>query len=196
MPRLFRKSNGMFGKHHSKNTKKKIARTKIGKQRASKTKQKISNGLVKYYSIPAHKQRHSKSMKKLWNNPKMKKFARERRLNQIFPIKDTTIEKILQKELKKRKIKFKKHIKLIGQPDLFIEPNLCIFADGDYYHGNPSLYKSTDHIIGKTFVKDVWKRDKFVTKKLKKQGYKVLRFWGSTIKNNLDFVITQIKNNL
>lgn len=196
MPYLFGKSNGMFGKHHSTKTKEKIAKTKVGKRRPIKTKNKISNGLIKYYSILEHKQKHGISMKKLWNKPKMKRFARERRLNQIFPIKDTLIEKLLQQELKKRKIKFKKHIKLIGQPDLFIAPNLCIFVDGDYYHGNPEIYKSTDHIIGKIFVKDVWKRDKHVTKKLKKDGYMVLRFWGSTIKKDINSVITKIENSL
>ena len=49
---------------------------------------------------------------------------------------------------------------LRAQPDIFIEPNICIFVDGDYWHCNPNDYvykkklfpgfRPNDQITGKT----------------------------------------------
>ena len=51
------------------------------------------------------------------------------RLGRHLPIKDTSIEIALQKALKERGIKFETHKTIFGQPDIFIKPNICIFAD-------------------------------------------------------------------
>lgn len=50
---------------------------------------------------------------------------------------------------------------IVGKPDIFIEPNICIFADGDYWHNTE-----------KSKIRDI-----FVNQELNKQNYKVLRFW-------------------
>ena len=219
MPHLFGKSNGMFGKHHSINTKEKIAKTKIGKQRATKIKRKISNGVKTWFSISKNKKKflndiktrriikphtfkrnkkykkhQSTIMLKRWKEP----IYRKNMINSFnIPSKDTNIEKILQKELKAKNIKFKKHIPIICCiPDIFIEPNICIFADGDHWHGNPIKYKSTDHIIGIKFAKDVWKKDKMQTHNLELLGYKVLRFWESDIKKDIKSIIDQIQTHI
>jgi DNA mismatch endonuclease (patch repair protein) len=215
MPYLFGKSNGMFGKHHSIKTKEKIAKTKIGKQRAIKIKRKISNGVKTWFSISKNKKKFLNDIKsrnhsfaqtplfrkkqsinalKRWKDPIYKK----KMINSFnIPSKDTTIEKILQKELKAKNIKFKKHIPIVCCiPDIFIEPNICIFADGDHWHGNPIKYKSTDHIIGIKFAKDVWKKDKMQTHNLELLGYKVLRFWESDIKKDIKSIIVQIQTHI
>ena len=59
-----------------------------------------------------------------------------------------------------------------------MDPNICIFADGDYWHSDG--------------FPETRKRDKIVNKELKKQGYKVLRFWEHEIKKNVDFCINKI----
>ena len=66
---------------------------------------------------------------------------------------------------------------IIGQPDVFIEPNLCIFADGIYWH---------------TKAKDR-KRDKYVNNELINQGYIVLRFLEGRIRRNIDKVLSTIQ---
>ena len=116
---------------------------------------------------------------------------RNRRATQVFPVKDTKIEKILQRLLKEIKIKFETHrmyvkrgLRILGQPDIFIKPNICIYADGDYWHANPKIYKPNDTIIGKKTAKDIWKKDKQITAKNEKQGYEVLRFWEYDIYNS------------
>jgi DNA mismatch endonuclease, patch repair protein len=92
------------------------------------------------------------------------------RLSQIIPSKDTSIEIKLQKILKKNKILFQKHKSIFGQPDIFIQPNICIFADGCYWHKYP---KGTN-------------RDKKVNEYLKQNGYIVLRFWEHEINNDIE----------
>jgi len=132
-------------------------------------------------------------LKKVLNTPKHKALKRQQRLHQIFPKKDSKPEKILQAELIKRNIQFKKHVPLIGQPDIFIEPNICIFADGDYWHANPAKYKGTDLLIGNTLAKDKWNYDKSINKKLRNQNYNVIRFWEKEIKRDIKSIVDKLE---
>jgi len=123
-----------------------------------------------------------------------KEKIRKARLHQIIPVKDTKPEKYVQKILNDIGIPFEKHKPILGQPDIFIQPNICIFVDGDYWHANPKdfvnkgkLYpgfKKDDRIIGKVHAKDKWARDKSISQRLRKKGYNVLRFWQSELEIN------------
>jgi len=95
----------------------------------------------------------------------------------VTHFKDTLPERLLQELLNKLGIKYRKHEPIIGQPDLFIEPNICIFADGDYWHNRPEAIE----------------RDKLVNKELINKGYKVLRFWENEIRSNIDNCANRIK---
>lgn len=105
---------------------------------------------------------------------------RAARLEQLFPRKDTKIEVVVQNELIKLGITFTKHEPIIGQPDIFVEPNLCIFVDGTYWH---SLEK-------------VKKNDECVHTELKNQGLIVLRFPETMIKNDTSGVLSEILANM
>ena len=102
--------------------------------------------------------------------------SKDARLYQIMPYKDTTIEIKLQQSLNNINIEFEKHKPIFGQPDIFIKPNVCVFADGDYWHG---LEKSK-------------RRDREVNKTLKSHGYTVLRFWERDINNNINKCLKKI----
>jgi len=138
----------------------------------------------------------------VWNKGKTGVYSentldkiRKARLKQIFPIKDTKIEKILQKGLRKKEIRFKKHIPIKGQPDIFIEPNICIFADGDYWHGNPVMFNPNNEITssgGRKKVWEIWQKDEKVNQLLASQGYKILRFWESELNNNPEKCLQEI----
>jgi len=99
------------------------------------------------------------------------------RLKQVFPKKDTDIEVALQEGLRKEGIPFRTHVPLMGQPDIFIEPNLCIFADGDYWHQRPEQIE----------------RDKRVNRYLIDKGYKIMRFWEWEINFLLSSMLEAIK---
>ncbi len=102
-----------------------------------------------------------------------------KRLSRVYPVKDTKIEKALQKGLDDLGIKYEKHIPVCGicQPDIVIpEKRISIFADGNYWHNLPS-YKV---------------RDARQNKVLEENGWKVIRFWEHEINNNLSSCINKI----
>jgi len=122
-----------------------------------------------------------------------KEKLREARLHQIFPKKDTKPERMLQIALSLERIKFRKHEPILGQPDIFIEPNICIFVDGDYSHGNPEKFKPDDKVFG-VLVAEKWARDIKINSKLTMRGYHVIRIWQSEIKKDVGIVAKNIIN--
>ena len=95
--------------------------------------------------------------------------------------KISEIERIVEKQLIKNNIDFiaQKRLLNITQVDFYLpKNNIALYCDGDYWHNLP----------------DYIKRDKRINKKLKENGYKVLRFWEHQInKSNgkcvIDFLI-------
>ena len=139
------------------------------------------------------------------STPEFRESRRVQRSRIKIPNKDTIPEKILQAFCNSEKIKFQTHKWFdLGfqraEVDLFIEPNICILVDGDYIHANPNLIKpdgtmryTPDRVLRKAYknrpektVLDKWMNDDMITKGLKKQNYKVLRFWEYDILNNPD----------
>ena len=140
-----------------------------------------------------------------------RKLILEARLKQK-PMKNTVPEKLMRKMLKDLGIRFEEQIGIkepACQPDFFIQPNILIFTDGDYPHANPNPYlipsrtkkiqpgHSPDEIIYRKPAKNLWARDKKITRGLKARGYTVLRFWQSELetekKKCLQKIIKAIK---
>lgn len=95
--------------------------------------------------------------------------------------KNTSVEKVVFGELRKRKIYFKRHYKKVaGNPDIALpQKKKAIFIDGDFWHGY-GFEKSKKRLPKKYWIKkieDNIKRDKRNRLKLKKEGWKVLRIW-------------------
>lgn len=153
-----------------------------------KTKLKTSLSMKEYYKDPKHREAASLRQTGKMLTTETKQKIKNARLLQIIPFKDTKIEKMVQLELQRRDIKFIKHAPLLGQPDIFIEPNICVFVDGDYWHANPSIYKSNKRMSGKLNIlaKDIWKKDLQINNYLKLKKYKVLRFWETDIIKNIN----------
>ena len=107
-----------------------------------------------------------------WNSEAGRKFAKERRAKQIFPMRDSNIEVKIQNFLKELGIEFFTHqymkeIEHGYQCDILIPSmNLVIECDGDYWHKYP---------IG-------IKMDYIHTKELIEKGFKVLRLWEHEIR--------------
>lgn len=111
------------------------------------------------------------------------KYSKERLLNyqkRKWSYKDTSIELKLQQALKEVNVKFRTHESILGRPDIFIEPNLCIFADGDYWHNLPGRKEYDDNI----------------SHKLRRQGHSVLRFWEHDINQTIKKCIDKIQKHL
>lgn len=76
--------------------------------------------------------------------------------------------------------------------------NKIIEVHGDYWHGNPKLYKPDDIILknstNEILVKDKWKKDELKINHAKKAGYEVLIIWELEIKQCEEKVIKKILN--
>jgi len=69
--------------------------------------------------------------------------------------------------------------------DFYIpEYNLIVEIDGDYWHANPEKYSAND-IIGpsKKTAKTIWENDRLKTQNIINEGYCILRYWASELKN-------------
>jgi len=105
--------------------------------------------------------------------------------------KDTTIEILLRKELWKRGLRYRKNVKdVYGKPDIvFKGKKLAVFADSEFWHGKQLLEgkdipkTNTEFWINK--IKRNIERDKEVNKKLKSEGWTILRFWEKNIRKNV-----------
>lgn len=87
------------------------------------------------------------------------------------------------------------HSKLIGKPDIvFTKKKTAVFIDGCYWHKCSSCFvrpKTRTKWWMKKIEGNV-KRDKEVNKILKKDGWKVLRFWEHEVRRNPDKVSKKI----
>src|SRR3990167_2086670 len=187
------KNNVKFwlGKNRSEETKKKIGLANKGRilgPMTNEIKNKISQTLkgrmpkninnIKGWNRGLEtseevKRKISEMTKRGMSSQEVKERMKQNRLKQIFPHKDTSIEVKLQSWLKEQNIEFEKHYPILGQPDIFIKPNMAIFADGCYWHKCPECGFG-----------ELRQRDKEVTEGLQKQGYTVIRLWEHEINKN------------
>jgi len=116
-------------------------------------------------------------------------------------VKDTDIEIILS-ELVRPFWKIERYRKnvhtLPGKPDIvFLKSKVVIFADGDFWHGkNFKKWESKIPSFWRKKITTNIERDRFQGRVLRKSGYRVLRFYGSKIKNNPEYVRNIVKKSL
>ena len=190
------KNHQFYGKKHSEETREKLRISHIGIKQSKETiekrkkwwtqerletmKSKLKGRLVK-----------DSTKEKIRNTTRseiFRKNARERRKNQILPVKDTKPEIIIQDLLKSKNIEFIKHysVKLskgYHQCDIFIpSKNLIIECDGCYWHGCKKCL--TEIQLNSLIPQKQSKKDIVINKQINNQGYKVLRFWEHEIKDN------------
>ena len=104
---------------------------------------------------------------------------RKARLGQIFPTRDTSIEKLVHKELHKRSIPFTKHY-IFGnwQIDIaFIVQKILVECDGDYWHSLPNRKKRDSDL------------DVFIIKK----GWMIIHLQEHDIKQNVGTCVNKIE---
>lgn len=116
--------------------------------------------------------------------------------------KDTEIELMLRKELWSRGLRYQKNCKsLPGKPDLvFKGAKVAVFCDSEFWHGFD--WENQKKRIGSK--REYWipkierniQRDCEVNELLKKQGYRVIRFWGKEIKTNLSGCADLVENTI
>jgi DNA mismatch endonuclease (patch repair protein) len=125
----------------------------------------------------------SKGTKRAMSQPDVRKKVRAHRLSQVFPAKDTIIERKMQEELRCRGLPFETHKSVLGicQPDIvFPESRIAVFCDGDYWHNREGARA----------------KDMFQTMMLSANGWKVLRFWEHEINADVKECVDKIEEEI
>ena len=108
--------------------------------------------------------------------------------------KDTSIELLLRRALFKRGVRYRKNVKsILGTPDISIKKyKLVVFCDGDFWHGNGYHSVKSHKKFWDEKIKRTRERDLEYTIRLRDEGWIVIRFWESEIRNDLDKCVEQI----
>lgn len=114
-----------------------------------------------------------------------------------IPAKDTEPELLLRKALWHMGLRYRVNVRtLTGKPDIvFTKAKIAVFVDGDYWHGHNWAVRGLDSLEQELAgYSDFWKtkilrnieRDKVVTATLMREGWKVIRIWESSIREDLE----------
>jgi DNA mismatch endonuclease (patch repair protein) len=107
-------------------------------------------------------------------------------------------ESALRRSLHARGLRYQKYRRdLPGNPDIvFPTEKVAVFVDGDYWHCRILVEDGLDALKAtlRTAQRDYWlekfqrrvARDKHVTDVLKADGWRVLRFWESEVKRDIE----------
>lgn len=122
-------------------------------------------------------------------------FSREERsriMSRIRSKGNAATELSFIKIVRKYKITgWRRGSKLFGKPDfVFPRERIAVFIDGDFWHGNPRKFRlplSNLEYWTKKILSNK-RRDRRVNSYLRKHGWKVLRFWQSSLRNEMAVV--------
>lgn len=125
-------------------------------------------------------------------------FSKEKRSEVMSKIrsKNTKLEKIVFRELRKRGVYFQKHYKRApGNPDIALPSRKkAVFIDGDFWHGHD--YENLEKKLSTEFWRDKiagnMERDKRNTSVLEAEGWQVLRVWEHEIKQDTENAVSRI----
>lgn len=186
------------GRYFNDEARRRISVSNTGKTHSLGTRLEISPVQKGKKLTESHKQKLSLVFKGRKFRPETIERVRIARLQQQLPCKGTTIEKILQRKLEESDTELETHKAIVGQPDIFIESNICIFCDGDYRHGNPKSY-SDNHVIKKNQTAlQIRQKDSEVNTILGARGDRAIRFLECDIRKESDRCVRSIldvKNN-
>ena len=105
--------------------------------------------------------------------------------------KDSKAELLLRRTLWALGLRYRKHVRILGRPDIVFGPaRVAVFVDGDFWHGNawrlrglPSLAAMFPHRT-RWWTEKITRntvRDTKVTATLRREGWRVLRYWESDV---------------
>jgi len=114
----------------------------------------------------------------------------------------TAPEILLQKALRKEKIKFRKNYRILsGIPDIaLLDKKVVVFIDGEFWHGYRWRIKKKKIRANRSYwipkIERNIIRDKKNTSELKRNGWIVLRFWQHQINKDLSKCIQEIRSKI
>ncbi len=108
--------------------------------------------------------------------------------------KNTSIAVMFRNALCHRGIRFRKNCKdILGTPDVAIKKyKLAVFCDGDFWHGKEYHGVKSHKKFWDEKIKRNRERDLEYTIRLRDEGWTVIRFWESDIRNDVDGCVNKI----
>lgn len=108
----------------------------------------------------------------------------------------TKVERLVARELRKRKIYFAAHAKsIMGKPDfVFRRKKVVVFIDSDFWHGHPErciMPKSNLEYWTQKIERNRL-RDQKVNEYLANKGWNIIRIWEKDLKDNFQDCFDQI----
>lgn len=122
--------------------------------------------------------------------------AQRRKNMQNIRSKDTLPERLLARELRRRKVYFAKHVKTIpGKPDfVFRRKKVVVFVDSDFWHGHPKrcIMPQSNCSYWQGKIERNKDRDRAVTRDLRAKGWVVIRIWEHNLKKHYSRSISKV----
>ena|SRR3990170_6373470 len=132
----------------------------------------------------------------------MTKLTKEQKRRNMQAVKSSgsKIEHIFASALRKLGYRYRKNDKTVyGKPDfVFKKFKIAVFIDSEFWHGKNWKVKKNEFRSNEAFwqkkIEGNIRRDKQVNRELKKQGWKILRFWGKNIMKNVDSCVKKVED--
>lgn len=111
---------------------------------------------------------------------------------------NTSIDLKMKELLEHSNLKHEMYPKMFGNPDFIIEgQRIAIFCDGDFWHGyNYHEKKKPMKKFWRNKIVTNMSRDKRISRKLRRDGWAVLRFWEHDIRKRPNSCIAKIKRKI
>ncbi len=107
--------------------------------------------------------------------------------------RDTKIEKKMAQLLRKNKMHYRRFPKVFGNPDFVVEKKVLVFCDGDFWHGYQyNRKKKPPKKFWRDKIERNMSRDRKVTRKLRADGWSVVRLWEHDIEKNPGLCLRRI----
>ena len=108
--------------------------------------------------------------------------------------KDTKIEKKIASLLRKNKIRYRRFPKVFGSPDFVVEKKVLVFCDGDFWHGYQyGRKKKPPKKFWRDKIERNMERDRKVSRKLRADGWSVVRLWEHDIEKSPEKCVGKIR---
>ena len=111
--------------------------------------------------------------------------------------RDTGIEKKTAQLLRKNKLHYRRFPKVFGSPDFAVEKKVMVFCDGDFWHGYQyNRKKKPPKKFWRDKIERNMERDRKVTRRLRADGWSVVRLWEHDIEKRPESCIRKIRKSL
>ena|SRR2546428_6667359 len=113
--------------------------------------------------------------------------------------KNTKLDLTMRGILKQSRLSLKTYPKIFGNPDFLVKNKIVVFCDSSFWHGRNwrklkvKLSNGNNSAYWVSHIKKNRKRDRIVDRKLKNDGYSVVRFWDTDIYKRPDWCINEIR---